>query len=598
MPASGEKKELGVDRPHALREYALLADGERGIVVGPRGDYVWMCFPRWDSSGVFSSLIGGSGAYAVTPRDRCVWGGYYEPRSLIWRSRWVTGDATIECREALALPSRPDRAVMLRRVLARHGTARVDVVLNPRGDFGKSPMKKLARREDGAWTGELDDVGVCWIGGQDATPQADGHRGKALTLALTLEEGEYHDFVLVLAAGGADREAPDPDWAWQGVESAWRERVPDFENTIAPRDARHAYAVLAGLTSSGGGMVAAATTSLPERARGGRSYDYRFAWIRDQTYAGQAIARAGPLPLMDDAVRFVTEHLLADGPHLKPAYTTDGGNVPDQRKLDLPGYPGGADIVGNWVNKQFQLDAFGEALLLFAAAAGHDHLESEGWRAAETAVEAIAKRWREPDSDAGIWEIEPDAWTHSRLICAAGLRQIAQVGPGGEQAARWVSLADEIVSDTAAHALHPTGRWQRSPGDQRPDAALLLAAIRGAIPAADPRSIATLQAVRDELTEDGYCYRFRPDERPLGESEGAFLLCGFLMALAYAQQGDHVAAARWFERNRAACGSPGLCAEEFDVHQRQLRGNLPQAFVHALLLECAVQQYSPSSESA
>jgi GH15 family glucan-1,4-alpha-glucosidase len=93
---------------------------------------------------------------------------------------------------------------------------------------------------------------------------------------------------------------------------------------------------------------------------------------------------------------------------------------------------------------------------------------------------------------------------------------------------------------------------------------------------------------------DGYCYRYRPDERPLGQSEGAFLLCGFLMALAYAQQGDHLTAARWFERNRAACGPPGLLSEEFDVTQRQLRGNLPQAFVHALLLECAVEQFSAS----
>jgi GH15 family glucan-1,4-alpha-glucosidase len=93
--------------------------------------------------------------------------------------------------------------------------------------------------------------------------------------------------------------------------------------------------------------------------------------------------------------------------------------------------------------------------------------------------------------------------------------------------------------------------------------------------------------------EDGDCYRHRPDERPLGPSEGAFLLCGFLMTLAYAQQGDHLTAARWFERNRAACGPPGLW-EEFDVTQRQLDGNLPQAFVHALLLECAVEQYSPA----
>ena len=585
---------LGIERPHVLREYALLADGERGILVGPRGDFVWMCFPRWDSPAVFSSLIGGSGAYAITPQDRYVWGGYYEPGSLIWHSRWVTGDATIECREALALPSHPNRAVILRRVHALKGVARVDVLLNPRSDFGKKSLNKLSRRADGAWTGELAAGKVCWIGGQDATPQADGHGGKALTLSLTLEEGASHDFVLVLESEASDTEAPDPEWAWQGVQAAWRERVPELDRTVAQRDARHAYAVLSGLTSAGGGMVAAATTSLPERARQGRNYDYRYVWIRDQCYTGQAVAKAGPHPLMDDAVRFVSERLLSDGPDLKPAYTTTGGPVPDQQQLDLPGYPGGSDIVGNWVNKQFQLDAFGEALLLLASAAGHDHLDTDGWRAAETAVEAIQQRWQESDTDAGIWEIDPDAWTHSRLICAAGLRQIALSGPGGEQAAQWVSLADQIVSDTAVHALHYSGRWQRSPRDPRPDAALLLGAIRGAIPATDPRSIATLHAVETELTQDGYCYRYRPDERPLGESEGAFLLCGFWMALAYAQQGDRLTAARWFERNRAACGPPGLCSEEFDVRQRQLRGNLPQAFVHALLLECAVEQYSPS----
>ncbi len=591
-PADAAGAAVGAQRPHVLREYAVLADGERGILVGPRGDFVWMCFPRWDSDAVFSSLIGGAGTYAITPRGRFVWGGYYEPGSLIWRSRWVTDEATIECREALALPARSDRAVVLRRVIAVKGPARVDVVLNPRGDFGQDRTRKLAKREHGAWTGELSAGRMwSWVGGGDATPGADGHGGKALTLALELDQGEKHDFVLVLTDGETDERPPDPEWAWEGVRAQWSDRVPQFERTVAPRDTRHSYAVLSGLTSLGGGMVAAATTSLPERARQGRNYDYRYVWIRDQCYTGQAVATAGPYPLMDDAVRFVAGRLLDDGPQLKPAYTTTGGAIPDQRRLDLPGYPGGSDIVGNWVNQQFQLDAFGEALLLFAAAARHDHLDADGWRAAEAAVAAIEQRWQETNTDAGIWEIEPDAWTHSRLICAAGLREIARRGPGGEQAARWLSLADTIVADTAAHALHPSGRWQRSPGDARPDAALLFPAIREAIPASDPRSIATLHAIEQELTEDGYCYRYRPDERPLGESEGAFLLCGFLMALAYAQQGDTVSAARWFERNRAACGPPGLCSEEFDVTQRQLRGNLPQAFVHALLLECAVGQY-------
>ena len=138
--------------------------------------------------------------------------------------------------------------------------------------------------------------------------------------------------------------------------------------------------------------------------------------------------------------------------------------------------------------------------------------------------------------------------------------------------------------------MHAEGRWQRSPTDQQVDASLLLPAIRGGIPPDDPRSLATLKAVARDLTQDGYCYRFRPDQRPLGEAEGAFLLCGFLMALAWSQQGDVVRAARWFERNRAACGPAGLVSEEFDVRQRQLRGNLPQAFVHAALLESATTQ--------
>jgi len=572
--------------PHVLREYALLADGERGILVGPRGDFAWMCFPGWDGDGVFSSLIGGAGAYAVTPVARFVWGGYYEQPGLIWRSRWICDDGTIvECREALALPSTRGRAVILRRILATQGDAHVRVVLDLRGEFGNRRARSLRRSEDGSWNARVGDAYVRWGGAQQAEPHEDD--AHALQLTLDLDAGSHHDLVLVLdlEQGAA---LPEVDHAWQGTESWWRNRIPQLEDTVAVRDARHAYAVLAGLTSAGGGMVAAATTSLPERAAQGRNYDYRYVWIRDQCFAGQAVARAGGHALMDDAVRFVAQRLLEHGPDLKPAYTLTGGRVPDQRRLHLSGYPGGNDIVGNWVNEQFQLDAFGEALLLFAAACDHDHLDAEGWKAADLAAEAIAKRWQEPD--AGVWEIHPDAWTHSRLICAAGLRAISQRHPAGERAATWLTLADQITAETSAGALHPSGRWQRSIDDERLDAALLLVPIRGAIPADDPRSIATLRAIEQELTQDGYCYRYRPDERPLGQSEGAFLLCGFIMALAYQQQDDLVSAARWFERNRAACGPPGLLSEEFDVTQRQLRGNLPQAFVHAMMLECAAVQ--------
>ena len=157
----------------------------------------------------------------------------------------------------------------------------------------------------------------------------------------------------------------------------------------------------------------------------------------------------------------------------------------------------------------------------------------------------------------------------------------------GPDAGRWSSLADQIQA-SQQDTVHPSGRWQRAPGDPRADASLLLPVIRGAVPPDDPRARATIAEVAASLGDDGFVYRFRHDARPLDEAEGAFLLCGFWMALTALVAGDEVAAGRWFERNRGACGPAALYTEEFDVHQRQLRGNLPQAFVHAAMLECAV----------
>jgi alpha,alpha-trehalase len=573
--------------PHALREYALIADGERGAVIGPHGEFAWMCFPFWDSDALFATLIGGRGVYSIRPTGRYVWGGYYEEGTLIWRSRWITDDgAAIECREALALPAHPDCCTVLRRVVVLDGEARVGVALQPMAGFGSERVRQLKLHDDGCWRGTTGATRFCWAGAAQARAVADGHGGRLLELELELRAGDEHDFVLELSCDCAPAGPAEARRAWAATEDAWRRRVPDLGAVVGRRDARHSVAVLSGLTSRGGGMVAAATTALPERAQAGRNYDYRYVWIRDQCYAGRAAARAGAFDLLDAAVSFVTERLLADGPQLKPAYTTRGDAVPGEAKLALPGYPGAAAVKGNDANDQFQLDAFGETLLLLAVAAGTDRIDADGWVAAETAVKAIEERAAQPDS--GIWEIEPRLWTHSRLICAAGLRALARCTTKFD-VARWLSLADSLVGEMSAGAVSPDGYWQRAPDDGRLDASLLLAAVRGAVPADDPRSLATLEAYVDRLTVDHYAYRYSVDGLPLGQAEGAFLLCGFFVALAYLQQGDVVEAARWFERNRAASGPPGLLCEEFDIQQRQLRGNLPQAFVHALLLETALE---------
>ncbi len=564
--------------PASLRDYALIADGERGALCGPNGELVWLCAPRWHDDAVLSSLLGGRGVYAVTPVGRFVWGGHYEASSLIWRNRWVTDSgAILECRDAMALPADPGTAVVLRRIEAIEGHLRVRVVLDTRAGFGREPMRDLHESE-GVWTAATGALHLRWSG----VPGARADDGRLIG-ELDLFGGDHHDLVLEIGSSLGS----GPPASWESTEQAWRKAVPSFDSCVAPRGAQHAYAVMRGLTSASNGMVAAVTMSLPERAGAGANYDYRYAWIRDQCLAGQAVSADGPHELLCSAVDFVTARLLEDGPRIKPAYLVTGGDVPDEAPIDLPGYPGGSSVRGNAVTRQFQLDTIGEILQLLAAAARHDALDRDGERAAQIAVDVIAGRWTDPDS--GIWELDDQWWTHSRLSCVAGLRQAAGFA-GRADGQRMGDLADAIFAETARRCLHPDGYWQRSPNDERVDAALLLPGLRGAGETrTDGRTRATLNAVRRDLVKDGYVYRYAPHDGQLGENEGAFLLCGFVLALAEAHQGNALAAFRAFERNRAACGPPGLLAEEFDVEQRQLRGNLPQAFVHALLLESAVR---------
>ncbi len=574
---------------NVLRDLALVADGERGCVIGPDGQVVWMCAPQWHDDAVLGQLIGGGGVYSVTPLGRYTWGGCYEDGTLIWSARWAIESSIVESSVALALPADPHRAVLLRRVSGIRGTAAVRVTLELRGHFGTHSMRELRRHDDGTWTARTGDLRLRWSGGEHASVSSDGQ----LELTVKVAAGDTHDLVLEVSDAPLPP-AIDPDTLWHSTRSHWKSKVPRLDLTLAPRDARLAAAVLSGLTSSGGGMVAAATMSLPEHVDEQRNYDYRYAWIRDQCYAGIAAAAAGLDDLLDASVRFVTERVLAAGPDLRPAYRIDGRPVPNERPLPVPGYPGGSAVVGNWVNRQFQLDAFGEALRLLSSAARADRLSADGWQALRIATKGIRERWDEPD--AGIWELDADWWTHSRLAAVAGLREAADLSPSAPESVDASILADTIMAKTSKTCLHRDGYWQRSPREQGVDTSLVWPAVCGALPADDPRTRATLHRVIETLTDDEYAYRYEIDGRPLGSAEGAFLLCGFMVSMALAQQGDRVGAARWFERNRSACGSPGLFTEEYDVAERQLRGNLPQAFVHAAMLQASVELSDTSSD--
>ncbi len=565
--------------PRALHDYAMLADGERGALIGPRGEIAWMCVPRWDDEPVFGSLLG-AGLCALTPiGERYVWGGYYEEGSLIWRSRWMTTSALVEAREALVRPSDPDAAVLLRQIVGVDGEARLRFVLDPRAAGGAEGMRDL-QVEGGIWSARLGDLSLRCCGIGDARVE-----GGALVADIDIAAGEERDLMVEIGRRSLSGPLPSPEAAWRTTERTWCQDVPDADGLWARRDVRLAYAVLAGMTSGAGGMVAAATRSLPERAERGRDYDYRFAWVRDQAMVGQAMGALGPHRLMIGAVDFVAERLREDGSSLRPAYTVAGGRVPEQEERELPGYPGGVDHAGNDAAEQFQLDVFGEALHLFAAAARHGPLDKGTWQAVEIAVDTISGNWRRPDG--GIWELERRRWTHSRQMLVSGLARVAALAPRS-QAGDWQALAKRIDDTLRKDSVHPSGRWQRASDDAGVDASLLIPVLRSTTDLDDLLTRRTVRAVLDDLTAEEFCYRFHHDDLPLEEAEGAFVLAGFQMAMALHRLGDRTLAARWFERNRASCGAAGLFSEEYDVTQRQQRGNLPQAFVHGALIEASV----------
>ena len=182
---------------HVLREYALIADGDRGGIVGPKGDIGWLCVPRWDSDAVFSSMMGGSGYYSICPTDPWyVWGGYYEEGSLIWHSRWVTSTGISECREALVFPSDPRKVTILRRIIPVDTDAQFEIALDVRAGFGRHSMTDM-EKHGGVWTARSGPLRVRWTGAERAKPDESG----ALQMKIQVPHGDFQDLVLEISAG-------------------------------------------------------------------------------------------------------------------------------------------------------------------------------------------------------------------------------------------------------------------------------------------------------------------------------------------------------------------------------------------------------------
>ena len=322
---------MSVTGPHVLREYALLADGERGALIGPHGDVAWMCAPRWHDGSLFSTLAGGSGTYVVGPRGRYVWGGYYETNSLVWHSRWVTEHGIVECREALAYPGDAHRLV-LRRVwcITLDCRAGIDVLLRPRADYDRRAMGGTPRTPPGWWTFRCGPLYLRWT----ARPGCAAPRRRTGRCASTSNAGERHDLVLEVSDQPLPDEPVDAATAWGTTEATWEKTVPTPRGTLAPRDTAHSIrgAARADQQQRGNGRGGHHQPAGTLRRRAATTTTATCGSATSASPARRA-RRWGPTRCWTPRSASSAGRLRDTAPNLAPAYTVTGEAVPGTAAL-------------------------------------------------------------------------------------------------------------------------------------------------------------------------------------------------------------------------------------------------------------------------
>ena len=343
-----------------------------------------------------------------------------------------------------------------------------------------------------------------------------------------------------------------------------------------------------------GATVAALTTSLPETPGGERNWDYRYTWMRDATFTLQALHWLNLDWEADEFMQFVADLEPTEDGSLQIMYGIDGRrDLTETTRDDLTGYAGARPVrIGNGAFDQRQNDVFGavlDSILLHTRRS--ERLPRRLWPIVETQAECATKVWRQPDQ--GIWEArgEPQHYVSSKLMCWVALDRAAKLaairGDPGREAA-WRATADEISADILEHGASG-GVLRQHYATEALDASTLLAAIFGFLPGTDDRLRATVRAIADGLTDNGFVLRYRTDETDDGLSgeEGTFLICSFWLVSALSVVGDHHAARDLMERLLRISSPLGLYAEEYDTASARHLGNFPQAFSHLALIEAA-----------
>jgi len=382
------------------------------------------------------------------------------------------------------------------------------------------------------------------------------------------------------------------------VEQGWRDwagglRLP----AVAKDEVLRSALVLRGLCHEpSGSILAAATTSLPEELGGVRNWDYRFCWLRDAAMSARVLVDLGSLAEAEALLRWVDRCVENTGGHperLHPLYTVEGYELGAEAVIDtLPGYAGSRPVrVGNAANAQVQLDVFGPVADLIAAVA-----DARGWvrdeerRVLEAMVQAVERRWHEPDH--GLWEarLPPRHHVYSKVMCWLAVDRALHVARrhDGEDRPDWAELRDVIGSNVLEHGWHErVGAYTVAYGDEDMDASSLWIGLSGLLADDDPRFLATVLKIESELRSGPVVYRYRWDDGMPGV-EGGFHVCTSWLIEAYLRTGRHSDAVELFGQMLDTAGPTGLLPEQYDPHAERGLGNHPQAYSHLGLIRCAL----------
>jgi GH15 family glucan-1,4-alpha-glucosidase len=588
-----------------IEDYALLGDLQTAALVGRSGSIDWLCFPRFDSGACFASLLGtrDNGRWLLAPVD----GGpaderRYREGTLILESEWRVDGGRVRVIDFM--PHRETMPDVVRIVEGLEGRVRMHTELIIRFDYGSIIPWVRRVGDDRVAIGGPD--GLCLrtpieVSGQDFTSVAE----------FTVEAGERVPFVLTWFPSHQRIPTPvDAEDALRDTESAWRDWTGScgYEGEWVEA-VLTSLRVLKALTyAPTGGIVAAPTTSLPERIGGVRNWDYRYCWLRDATFTLYAMLNAGYEREARAWRDWLLRAIAGEAEKLQIMYGVAGERRLREHEVEwLSGYAGSVPVrIGNAAAEQFQLDVYGELMDTFHQSRRHGLHSGSTWALQRQLMEFLESNWSQPDD--GLWEVRGPRrhFTHSKVLTWVGFdRAIDAVEKFDRDGPldRWKQIRSEVHDEICREGFNlELNAFTQSYGSEILDASALLIPLVGFLPPDDPRVVGTIEAIRRGLTRDGFVDRYPRKESTdvdgLPPGEGVFLPCSFWLVDCLSMMGREADARQLFERLLTVRNDLGLLAEEYDPDEKRLLGNFPQAFSHVGLVNSAynLSQHTGPSE--